>query len=183
MGRWQGHADPPLSDLGRIQARAAAGVLGGFDAIVASTLQRAAETATIVAESLGVGPVLLDDGLIERDAGAWQGLTRHEIEEGWPGYLRDGLRPDGYENDEALLERVLASLEALRTEVGNSEVLMVAHGGVILALETAHGEPFARIPNLAGRWLHHDGDRIVLGERVALVDDEAISTMQARDQL
>ena len=44
-GRWQGQADPPLTDEGRNDARRAAEALGAFDAVVASTLQRAIETA------------------------------------------------------------------------------------------------------------------------------------------
>lgn len=183
VGRWQGHADPPLSDLGRRQAATAARALGGFDAIASSTLQRAAETATLVAEHLGIGPVLLDEGLIERDAGAWEGLTRHEIEDGWPGYLRDGRRPEGYEHDLSLVPRVVAALGRLRAEMGAGEALVIAHGGVILALEAAMDEPFARVPNLGGRWVHLDADGFQLGDRVMLVDDEALATTQERDQL
>lgn len=86
-GRWQGQADPPLTDLGRAQAHHAARSLGVVDAIVASDLQRAAETAAIISEELGVGPLVLDPDLRERDAGEWSGLTRAEIERDWPGYL------------------------------------------------------------------------------------------------
>src|SRR3546814_3323938 len=86
-GRWQGQADPPLTDLGRAQAHHAARSLGVVDAIVASDLQRAADTALIISGELGVGPVVLDEGLRERDAGEWSGLTRAEIERDWPGYL------------------------------------------------------------------------------------------------
>ena len=57
------------------------------DAIVASDLHRASETAMIIAKALGVGPVVLEPGLRERDAGEWSGLTRAEIERDWPGYL------------------------------------------------------------------------------------------------
>ena len=80
LGKWQGQANPPLTDQGRRQAQQAAGVLGAFDAIVASTLQRAAETAAIISEVMGVGPVLVEEDLQERSAGPWQGLTRVEIE-------------------------------------------------------------------------------------------------------
>src|ERR671917_2105987 len=87
VGRWQGQADPPLSDVGRQQARSAARSLGALDAIFASDLQRATETAMIIAAELGVGPVVVDPDLRERDAGEWSGLTRAEIEERYPGYL------------------------------------------------------------------------------------------------
>jgi len=85
LGRWQGQADPPLSELGRQQARAAADRLGTVDAIVSSDLERALATAAIIAEVLGVGPVLVEPRLRERSAGEWSGLTRDEIEADWPG--------------------------------------------------------------------------------------------------
>ncbi|MEY2406219.1 MAG: glucosyl-3-phosphoglycerate phosphatase, partial [Acidimicrobiaceae bacterium] len=69
LGRWQGQADPPLSDLGRLQAHAAAHALGAVGAVFASDLVRAAETAAIIAAELGVGPVVIDADLRERDAG------------------------------------------------------------------------------------------------------------------
>ena len=55
QGRWQGQADIELTDVGVDQARAAAQKLGMFDAIVSSDLLRARTTATIIANSLGVG--------------------------------------------------------------------------------------------------------------------------------
>src|SRR4051812_28738357 len=89
MGRWQGQADPPLTDLGRRQAFAAAASLGTVDGIAASDLQRASDTAEIISNQLGVGPVVIDPRFRERDAGEWSGLTRHDIHRDWPGYLPD----------------------------------------------------------------------------------------------
>src|SRR4029450_8816363 len=85
--RWQGQADASLSDLGRRQAHEAAKALGAVDAGGASDLERAAETAAIISADLGVGPVVLDPDLRERDAGEDSGLTRDEIERGFPGRL------------------------------------------------------------------------------------------------
>ena len=47
-GRWQGQENPPLTDLGRNQARVAARAVGAIDAIYASPLDRAATTAAIL---------------------------------------------------------------------------------------------------------------------------------------
>ena len=114
VGRWQGQADPPLTDAGMLQAVAAARLLGTFDAVFASSLQRAADTAAIIAESLGIGPVQLMDDLMESSFGPWQGLTISEIESGWPGYLSEHRRPEGAEQPDhrsarALVVRVLRS--------------------------------------------------------------------------
>jgi len=177
-GRWQGQADPPLSDLGRRQARHAADRLGAVDVIVASPLVRALHTATTIAETLGVGPVVVEPDLQERDAGGFSGLTRAEIEERFPGYLASGRRPPGYEPDDALLARTLAALDRIEDTYRGAEILIVSHGGVIYALEAHHGEPFSRIPNLGARWITHHGERTELGERLVLVDDDELSVPQ-----
>ena len=51
--RWQGQADPPLSDHGRRQAIAASETIGVVDVIVSSPQVRALETATIISELIG----------------------------------------------------------------------------------------------------------------------------------
>jgi broad specificity phosphatase PhoE len=189
-GRWQGQADPPLTDLGREQAWAAARSLGTVDAIFASDLQRASETALLISGSLGVGPVVLDADLRERDAGEWSGLTRAEIHEQWPGYLDAPAdehvgfgpssaskgwhpkRPPSWEPDDAVLERATRALHRIHREVGDGDVLAVTHGGLIYVLEGHLGAPFTRMANGEGRWFEVDDERLRLGERVLLVGDD-----------
>ncbi|MBK7321152.1 MAG: histidine phosphatase family protein [Candidatus Microthrix parvicella] len=170
-GRWQGQADPPLTDEGRNDARRAAEALGAFDAVVASTLQRAIETAEALADGIGVGPVLTDPRWMERTAGPWQGLTRPEIEAGWPGHLAEGGRPAGWEADEVLVTRALAALAGLWVQTSDGQVAVVTHSGLIMAVERHLGEPAGRLPNLGGRWVvGHAADRWELGPRVQLID-------------
>ena len=176
-GRWQGRADPPLTDEGRSQSKVAGGALGTFDAVVASPLLRAAETATIIAELLGIGPVLTDPDLVERDAGEWQGLTRSQIQEGWPGFLDDGRRPPGYELGDAMLTRTLSVLERISERMGDGDVLVVSHGGVVYALEQACGEPWRRLPNLGARWFEVSGGDLSAGPRVDLVPDGTVPNL------
>ena len=176
-GRWQGRADPPLTDEGRRQSKVAGGALGTFDAVVASPLLRAAETATIIAERLGIGPVLTDPDLVERDAGEWQGLTRSQIQEGWPGFLDDGRRPPGYEPGDAMLTRALSVLERISERMGDGDVLVVSHGGVVYALEEACGEPWRRLPNLGARWFEVSGGDLSAGPRVDLVPDGTVPNL------
>jgi len=173
-GRWQGRADPPLTDEGRRQSIAATGALGSFDAVVASPLLRAVETATIIAERLGIGPVPTDPDLMERDAGEWQGLTRVQIQEQWPGYLENGRRPPGYEPDDAMLARVRSGLDRIAGREGDGDVLVISHGGVVYALEDACEEPWRRIPNLGARWFEVSGPDLTAGPRVDLVPDGTI---------
>ena len=170
--RWQGWADPPLSELGERQATVAARAVGGVDAVVASDLQRAHRTAAIIAQEIGVGPVVIDASLRERDAGPWTGMTRVEIEREWPGYLASGKRPDGYEDDDALLDRVIPSLHTLE---GAGEVaLVVTHGGVIGAVERWLGAEHLRTPNLGGRVVEIDSGRASLGETLLLVNEHDV---------
>ncbi len=73
-GRWQGHADVPLNQVGRVQARRLADRLlrdgARIDAIYSSDLKRAWETARAVAAALDLAP-RLDPSLREIDVGSW----------------------------------------------------------------------------------------------------------------
>ena len=173
-GRWQGQADPPLTDLGRKQAIHAAKAIGAIDAIHSSPLQRASATADIISDELGVGPVMTETGLVERCAGEWEGLTRPEIEDLYPGFLTEGRRPAGWEDDLEVEERVLASLDRIARLHPRSDVLAVAHAGVIFAIERRLGADRERLANLGGRWLEHGDNGWTLGPRVHLLIEETI---------
>jgi len=176
-GRWQGQADPPLSQLGEEQAVAAARVLGMVDAIYASDLVRAHHTAELVAAQLGAD-VVVAPNLRERSAGEWEGRTRVEIEEGWPGFLESGRRPSGYEPDDSVLERVLTALEAIAA-AHDGDVLVVTHGGVVRVIERhLGGDAEGLIPNLGGLWLERHGDSLRIGDRVVLLDESQVTRPQ-----
>ena len=173
-GRWQGQADPPLSELGEQQAVAAARGIGLVDAIYTSDLTRARHTAELVAAQLGFD-VAVDVRLRERDAGDWEGRTRAEIDEGWPGFLDSGHRPDGYEPDASVLARALAALTAIAAS-HDGDVLVITHGGVVRTVERhLGGDADGLIPNLGGRWLDHDGETVRLGARVVLLDESQVT--------
>jgi len=170
IGRWQGHADPPLSTFGERQASAAATNLTiEFDAVVASDLERAYRTAELATGEQHVVSQFVE--FRERDAGEWEGLTRVELDERWPNWQVTEWRPDGFEDDAAVLSRVLPALDRLVESVAHgSRILLVTHGGVIRALDRHHRMGPVPIPNLAGRWFHHDG-AMVPGEYVELASD------------
>jgi probable phosphoglycerate mutase len=185
LGRWQGQADPPLSDLGRAQARLAAAAITAATArvaapvtgIVTSTLIRALETATIVSDVLGVHPIHLEPDLVERDAGEWSGLTRGEIDERFPGYLDNGTRPNSYEPDDAMLVRTLRAVDHIVerfTPVDDpATVVVITHGGVIYTLEGHLGAPFQRKANLGARWVVVRDGTLHLDTSLALIDTES----------
>ncbi|HEV2767366.1 MAG TPA: histidine phosphatase family protein [Acidimicrobiales bacterium] len=171
LGRWQGWSDPPLSSLGREQARAAVPALGGFDAVVASDLVRARDTAAILADALGLGPVAIDPRLRERDVGEWAGLTREQIDERWPGALDQpgGPRPPGGESPPQVFARARRALDELAVTYGEAELLVVTHGGVIRGVERHFDIEPAPLPNLGGVWLDVEHGRWELETRVLLV--------------
>ena len=147
--RWQGHADPPLNEVGREQARELAETLTdrAIDVVYSSDLLRAHETALIVGERLGL-PVAVDAGLREVDVGDWSGRAHAEIE---------GLDPDGYrrwreggkgwaggESYEEMGQRVVAAVLRLAASHPGLTVLIVTHGGSIRACRaTAAGLDYA----------------------------------------
>jgi broad specificity phosphatase PhoE len=158
-GRWQGWADPPLNATGRAQARALAHQLrdAHFDAVYASDLRRAHETAAIVAEPHCV-PVVADSGLREIDVGSWSGLTRAELAARFPG----GERPDG-ETREQHAGRVLGAVERIAREHPGARILLVTHGGTMRALRShVSDEPFHPIENCGVLELHFRDDRLAL---------------------
>ena len=153
--RWQGQADVPLDPLGRTQARhAAAHLVGHIASVVSSDLRRAAETARILADHIGV-PHLADIAAIrERAAGAWEGLTRDEIEAAWPGYLGRGAHPPGYEDDASILRRALPAIGDLIEAFDTPAV--VTHLGIIRTVVEALGGPPEPVGHLCGAWVHLD---------------------------
>jgi broad specificity phosphatase PhoE len=174
VGRWQGQADPPLTEVGLLQAVAAAELLGTFDAVWSSTLQRAAHTAAILAEAIGVGPVQTEPDLMEAAFGPWQGLTIAEIEAGWPGFLADHRRPDGAEHPDDVATRALGAVRRIAAAAPGGTVLVVSHAGLIRSARRALGADDVRFSNLGGCWLvvHPDG-RIEAGDAVQLVEPSA----------
>lgn len=174
QGRWQGHADPPLTETGLLQAYEAAQALGTFDAVWASTLQRAAHTAAVIAEVLGIGPVQLDANLMEAGFGPWQGLTVADIEKGWPGYIAEQRRPDGAEPVDRVAERGMTALRTIAATTPGGEVLAVTHAGLVRVVAAAAGVPGVRVSNLGGCWFTVQGDgSITVGDTVRLIEPEA----------
>jgi len=150
LGKWQGQADPPLTDAGREQAYRAAELLGQFDLIATSDLQRAHETAAIISNTLGIGPVIVDERLRETHVGEWEGLTHDDIERDYPGFLAAHKRPPSFETEESLITRFTAAITDIALQCQGGEALCVAHAGVIRVMRRALGVPDPRIPNLGG---------------------------------
>jgi probable phosphoglycerate mutase len=148
--RFQGHADTHLNEAGRAQAGALAHELTGerFAAVYSSPLKRSAETAEIIASSLGL-EVQLDKALMEVDVGSWSGLTRSEIEvrfpEGYARWLEYGHGWDDGETYDELGLRVVDGLREIGASHSDEQILAITHGGPIRSvLAAAEGVPFGK---------------------------------------
>ncbi len=135
--RFQGFRDTPLNATGRGQAHELAERVAGdgICSLWSSDLSRAAETAEIVGDRIGLRP-RLDARLREGDRGDWEGYLFTEIESAEPeryaAWRRAGetWRFPGGESLREHSERVSAALDDVR-QTGQLPALVVCHGGSI----------------------------------------------------
>jgi len=133
-GRYQGRLDIPLNAAGRKQAEALKHRLENtpFESVYSSPLQRAFETAQIIARGK---PIRRDARLAEIDHGDWQGKTHQEIATQWPHQWRawksdpDRFIPPGGES----IANVQSRVREFLAEIKNEAILCVSHGVVIQA--------------------------------------------------
>lgn len=156
-GRLQGRMDIPLNDVGRGQARAAGHELGGsgaWDVLVSSPLGRAAETASLIGNVVGLEPGGAVAGLVERDYGRGEGrvvvgLPRHDIDR-----LLESAEPE-----EDVAERGVRALAALVERHPGHNIIVVAHGTLLrLTLGSLLGTQHPRFRN--GQVVELDADSV-----------------------
>jgi probable phosphoglycerate mutase len=128
-----------LSDRGRRQAAALrdrlarTGELGTVDALYASSLPRAIETADIIAPALGDPPVKVERDVREFDPGPEaDGRTWEDVEREYPRELWDAFRPlvPGAESWATFGVRVGGALRDIASR-HDGTVVVACHGGVI----------------------------------------------------
>jgi broad specificity phosphatase PhoE len=138
--RFHGRNDVRLSEEGRAQIRALAPWLAGveFERIVHSPLQRAAESAAILAGLCGqpLDRLRADERLREISFGACEGMTEPEIQAAFPAFWRDhkaGLTdgfPDGERRND-FAARVADWTREFVAQPWHTDVLVVAHRGTL----------------------------------------------------
>ena len=150
-GRFQGQLDPPLSELGVLQAQAVAEQLARVDkpvAIISSPLIRARRTAERIAHACEL-PLVTDDRLREISHGQWEGLLATEVVNRWPTMLaqwREVPETVHFPGGESLadVEQRLSSFLA-EIEGGLSPMVVCTHDVIVrLAVLWARGEPLDR---------------------------------------
>lgn len=142
--KMQGQSDIPLNEVGKKQARSLGEWMEKFslkpDVVVASDLARAMETAQIIADVVGCGPVQSDPAWREINFGVWEGLTWEEIRQRYPD-LEERYHVDpaevqipGGESQRAVQLRMRKALDNLITTYPDREILVVSHGGALRLL-------------------------------------------------
>jgi 2,3-bisphosphoglycerate-dependent phosphoglycerate mutase len=136
-GVHEGRYDSPLTKAGRQQVHARAEDFGRrgfhFDAIVASPLVRAAESAAIMAQALG-GQVELDPDWMEFNNGPLAGLSFTEAESHFPPRPLRSPYETFLETGESRWELYCRAVRALEKVVRRGgSTLVVAHGGILNA--------------------------------------------------
>jgi len=149
---FRGRADVPLDEVGLRQAQALADALRTepISGVFTSPLTRAVQTATAVAESHGLVPVLVP-GFTDIDFGAWEGLAHEVVRERFPElYATWQAQPEdvtfpGGENLDAVCQRASAALTELVQQSPGQTIALVAHRVVnkvlichILGLPNSH---------------------------------------------
>jgi broad specificity phosphatase PhoE len=146
--RWQGQRQTPLNETGRSQARQLGRGLASDPplAIYCSDLDRARETAELVAAELGL-TARLDPRLREVDVGDLAGLLVAELPGDWTRPIDYLLahRPDLFD---AMRRRVVAALREIAAGHEHGRVLVVTHGGPIAAAWFASGGSPADRPSV-----------------------------------
>jgi probable phosphoglycerate mutase len=133
-----GRLDPPLDEVGRAQATAAADAIGavtGIGRVISSPLARARDTASFIAARVGVD-VVVDDRWVELDYGDYDGVALTDVPaDEWARWRADPtFTPPGGESLVSLRHRVDASLDQLRDELADGpDVVVVSHVSPIKA--------------------------------------------------
>ena len=176
-GRIQGSTDIPLNETGRGQAHEAALALRGDlppDSplvVVSSDLQRAAETADIIAAELGAGTPLRYPGLRERGYGEAEGMRVADFHARWGDWHTAEV--PGAETWDALRDRALSAVQSAVRDARRATapeapaVIAVAHGALIRGLiRHATGGEFPsaheRLPNGSAHTFRLERERLHL---------------------
>lgn len=132
--RFSGHADPPLTDVGRAMAEqfAAAYARVPWTAIYRSPMQRCEQTLAPLLARTRVVPVV-EDALKEIGYGEWEGLAHDEVRARFPdayAYWAHDVASRGTPGGETAFQvaaRAMSAVERIRARHTDGNVLIVSH--------------------------------------------------------
>ncbi len=147
---WHGSTDSPLTEHGHHEARRTAEFLSRTRprarALYSSPLLRTRQTASAIAASLGLDPIVVP-GLAEYGIGELEGVSYQALLEEHRFFTRINedrdFAPPGGESPNAVMARVTGALARIARAHRGEEVVVVGHGAALgIALgEILHGDP------------------------------------------
>ena len=158
-GRVQGRTDIPLNARGMAQAEAVGEWLSGrkIDAVYASPLMRAHDTAKAIADRQGVCVKLLGE-MIEIDFGLWEGKTSRELSKEFPEFWVDWSWHLDEEKSAMMqaesaymiLERTKRAIDAVMDENAKDATAVIVSHTMPIKLLTADamGIPLENMPHI-----------------------------------
>ncbi|MGG3805740.1 histidine phosphatase family protein [Metabacillus fastidiosus] len=167
IGKIQGHMNIPLNEIGRHQAKQLANALvnSGISKIYSSDLQRAYETASIIAKELNIQEVIKCPLLRERSFGSFEGMELKQLITEIPDYETNWDIVDNsiIESLEALRKRSVSRIMDIVTETEGEKILIVSHGAFINAFlyditNGQQGPGITEIPNTSYSILLYDNE-------------------------
>ena len=138
----QGRTQGMLNEKGQEQAENLAKSLDGIqiDAVIASDLKRAVDTAEVIAKRRSL-PLITTPLLRERD---WGSFTGRFIPD-----LKDVQWPDDVESMDAMMERARLFMDWLRRDYSKQTVVAVGHGIINKVIQAVyHNTRTNKIPRM-----------------------------------
>lgn len=169
----QGQTQGCLNEQGREQAQQVAQRLAdeAFDAIIASDLRRAIQTAEIIAVPHGL-PVSTTPLLRERD---WGSFTGRFIPD-----LKGEVWPDDIESEQSLLQRAADFLQYITTTYPGKRVVAVGHGIINKAILAVYAgctmREVQRMMNAEVRILTATAERAATSASTAMAATAAVAS-------
>jgi len=132
-GIMQGKMETALDEVGREQSMRLRDLIENkkIDLVISSPKQRAIETANLAAPGI---PMIIDDRLLSRDHGEFQGMAKDEInfEEYWN--IKKNVQYEKAESVGEIFNRISSLLNDISINYSSQKVLLVTHSGICRVL-------------------------------------------------
>ena len=136
LGKIQGESNIDLNEVGVEQANNVAEKLMDekIDLIICSPLKRSIDTTNAINCNRDI-PVLIDDRIMERNFGDLEGKNASSFDFDSYWIYNKNISDNNVESLKDFFERVALFLDEIRLLYKDKNILLVAHGGVSIALK------------------------------------------------
>ena len=192
-GKYIGHTDEPLCELGRKQVveLSTTGYFPEVEAVFSSPLKRCLETAKLIYPTKE--PIILTE-LAECNFGEFDGMTADELrdDENFKNWLKgenDAAPPFGESNGDFITRICNGFIKIIEgiLKSGVREAAIVTHGGIIMSLLAAFGIPEApmtdwRLPSGCGYALNLNASLWSRIRKIEVMDEIPFTIREEADE-